>query len=130
MDVDNRIKFIDMLVCGSCQQDFQLSDIIKFIEHKAVCGNKENKQKIPYHYPRRHRRREDDNDDEYDEDEDENERSHPSGHSSESESENNNYPHQHHHQRASQKQTKLSKVLVDASANTLNNTGKYRVTLM
>ncbi|CAF1659107.1 unnamed protein product, partial [Adineta ricciae] len=125
MDNDNRIKFIDMLVCGSCQQDFQLSDIIKFIEHKAVCGNKENKQKIPYHYPRRHRRRgEDDNDDEYDEDEDEDEKSHPSGHSSESESENNNHSYRHHHQRASQKQTKFSKVLVDASANTLNNTAE------
>jgi len=64
---DNRIKFIDMLVCGSCQQDFQLSDIVKFIEHKAICGNKENKRKIPYFLSQR-RQREGDDDDEDDDD--------------------------------------------------------------
>ncbi|UJR25299.1 hypothetical protein I4U23_006651 [Adineta vaga] len=124
-DTDNRIKFIDMLVCGSCQQDFQLSDIVKFIEHKAICGNKENKQKIPYHYSRRHRRRgEDDYDEDYDEDDDEDDhKSHQSSHSSESENENNIPRHHHHHQqRSSQKQTNFPKVLVDASANTLNST--------
>ncbi|CAF1055609.1 unnamed protein product [Rotaria sordida] len=127
---DNRIKFIDMLVCGSCQQDFQLSDILKFIEHKAKCGNKENKQKIPYHFPqrrrRRRRRREDYNnedDDDYDDDDDDDDdydnddnKIQQSDNSSESENENNI-----HRQQLSHKQTKFPKVLVDASANTLNS---------
>jgi hypothetical protein len=128
IDNDNRIKFIDMLVCGSCQQDFQLSDIVKFIEHKAICGNKENKQKIPYHFPQRRRRREDDNDDDNDDDDDDDDRSQQSGNSSESENENNILYHAHQQpgrQRLSQKQTTFPKVLVDASANTLNNTSKY-----
>ncbi|CAF0808247.1 unnamed protein product [Adineta steineri] len=130
IDTDNRIKFIDMLVCGSCQQDFQLSDIVKFIEHKAICGNKENKQKIPYHFPRRRRRRgggEDDNDDydddDEDDDDDDEDKSQHSGHLSESENENNISHHQQSdHQRLSQKQTIYPKRLVDASANTLNST--------
>jgi len=128
IDNDNRIKFIDMLVCGSCQQDFQLSDIVKFIEHKAICGNKENKQKIPYHFPQRRRRREDDNDDDNDDDDDDDDRSQQSGNSSESENENNILYDAHQQsgrQRLSQKQTTFPKVLVDASANTLNNTSKY-----
>ena len=129
IDNENRIKFIDMLVCGSCQQDFQLSDIVKFIEHKAVCGNKENKQKIPYHFPQRRRRREDDNDDDCDDDDDDDDKSHQSGNSSESENGNNilHHSHQSGRQRLSQKQTTFPKVLVDASANTLKNTGKYPI---
>ncbi|CAF1126642.1 unnamed protein product [Rotaria sordida] len=126
---DNRIKFIDMLVCGSCQQDFQLSDILKFIEHKAKCGNKENKQKIPYHFPQRRRRRRrrredynDEDDDDYDDDDDDDDydnddnKIQQSDNSSESENENNI-----HRQQLSHKQTKFPKVLVDASANTLNS---------
>ncbi|CAF2493590.1 unnamed protein product [Rotaria sp. Silwood2] len=133
---DNRIKFIDILVCGSCQQDFQLSDILKFIEHKAKCRNKENKQKIPYHFPRRRRRRRrrregyndddyddddgdgDGDDDDYDEDDD---KIQQSGNSSESDNENNIHRHQSDRQQLSQKQKTFSKVLVDASANTLNS---------
>ncbi|CAF3984305.1 unnamed protein product [Rotaria magnacalcarata] len=123
---DNRIKFIDMLVCGCCQQDFQLSDILKFIEHKAKCGNKENKQNIPYHFPqrRRHRREgynNDCDDDDGDEDDDEDDKSQHSGNSSESDNEHNIQHHQSNRQISSQKRTKFSKVLVDASANTLNN---------
>jgi hypothetical protein len=123
MNNDNRIKFVDMLVCGSCQQDFQLSDIVKFIEHKAKCGNKENKQKIPYHFPqhRRRRRREGENDDDYDEDDDDDDDiSQQSGNSSESENENN-IPHR---QQLSKKSTVYPKVLAGASANTLNSTSK------
>jgi hypothetical protein len=128
MNNDNRIKFIDMLVCGSCQQDFQLSDIVKFIEHKAKCGNKENKDRIPYHFPQPRRRRKGDNDDDYDEDDDnDDDKSQQSGNSSESENENNIH---HHHdqssrQRLSHKQTTFPKVLVDGSANTLNGRGNY-----
>jgi len=122
---DNRIKFIDMLVCGSCQQDFQLSDILKFIEHKGKCGNKENKHKIPYHYPQRRRRRKGDNgDDDYDDDDDDDDKSQQSGNSSESENENTPH-HQSDRQRLSHKQKTSSKALVNASANTLNGTGKY-----
>ena len=76
MNNDNRIKFTDILVCGSCQQDFQLSDIVKFIEHKAKCGNKENKQHIPYHFPQRRKRTRDGNqgvDDDEDDDDEEDE---------------------------------------------------------
>lgn len=116
---DNRIKFIDMLVCGSCQQDFQLSDIVKFIEHKAKCGNKENKRKIPYFLSHR-RPREGDNDDE-DDDDDEDEESHHEDNTSGSETENQ--IHLPAHQRnSSQKQSELSKTLIDASANTSNST--------
>lgn len=119
MNNDNRIKFIDMLVCGSCQQDFQLSDILKFIEHKGKCGNKENKHKIPYHFPqRRHRRKGDMGDD------DDDEESQQSGNSSESDNENN------FRQRLSHKQTTSAKVLVDASANTFTNTGKSHMSLI
>jgi hypothetical protein len=122
MNNDNRIKFIDMLVCGSCQQDFQLSDILKFIEHKGKCGNKENKHKIPYHYTQRRHRRKGDNGDDYDDDDDDDDdKSQQSGNSSESENENNSH-HQSDRQRLSQKQTTCPKVLVDASANTLNGT--------
>jgi hypothetical protein len=126
MNNDNRIKFIDMLVCGSCQQDFQLSDILKFIEHKGKCGNKENKHKIPYHYTQRRHRRKGDNGDDYDDDDDDDDKSQQSGNSSESENENNPH-HQSDRQRLSQKQTTCPKVLVDASANTLNGTGKYYI---
>ena len=116
---DNRIKFIDMLVCGSCQQDFQLSDIVKFIEHKAKCGNKENKRKIPYFLSQR-RPREGDNDDE-DDDDDEDEESHHEDNTSGSETENQtHFP--AHQRNSSQKQSELSKTLVDASANTSNST--------
>ena len=123
---DNRIKFVDMLVCGSCQQDFQLSDIVKFIEHKATCGNKENKQQIPY-FLSQQRQHEGDNDDDDDEgdgegdDDGDDERksqscSNPGG---------NVIEHSiHHRHQAPQKQSNFSKVLVDANANTLNNTGK------
>ncbi|CAF4658402.1 unnamed protein product [Rotaria sp. Silwood1] len=132
---DNRIKFIDMLVCGSCQQDFQLSDILKFIEHKAKCGNKENKQKIPYHFPQRRRRRrrrregynddgydndDDDGDDDDDYDDDDDDKIQQSDNSSESDNENNIQHLQSNRQQLSQKQTTFPKVLVDASANTLN----------
>ncbi|CAF0820751.1 unnamed protein product [Adineta steineri] len=120
---DNRIKFIDMLVCGCCQQDFQLSDIVKFIEHKTICGNKENKRKIPY-FLSQQRQREGDNDDDdnndYDEDnDDEEDKSQQSGNSSGNENENNIHPTRHQH--LSQKQSTFPKVLVDASANTLNS---------
>ncbi|KAI0978373.1 hypothetical protein GJ496_008958 [Pomphorhynchus laevis] len=40
--MDNRIRFEDILVCGCCQMDFKLCDIVSFIKHKATCGNKEN----------------------------------------------------------------------------------------
>ena len=116
---DNRIKFIDMLVCGSCQQDFQLSDILKFIEHKGQCGNKENKHKIPYHFPqRRHRRTGNmgggDDDDE----------SQQSGNSSESDNENNP------RQPLLHKQTTTAKVLVDTSASPLTGTGRSNICLL
>jgi hypothetical protein len=140
---DNRIKFIDMLVCGSCQQDFQLSDIVKFIEHKAICGNKENKMKMPYFQSQRRARQDDDDD--YDDDDDgdddddndnndyggngnQDSKSRPEDHSSASETENHLHLHQQHSQsyshqaNASQKHSAFSKVLVDASANTLNST--------
>ena len=115
LNSDNRIKFVDMLVCGSCQQDFQLSDIVKFIEHKATCGNKENKQKIPYFLPQQRTQegdQDDDEDDDDDNDEDENEQS------TGSETENHIY-----RGNVSSAQ-KASKVLVDASANTLNSNCK------
>jgi len=116
---DNRIKFVDMLVCGSCQQDFQLSDIVKFIEHKAICGNKENKRKIPY-FLSQQRQREGDNDDDDDEDDEDNDedKSQQSGNSSG----NEHNIHHSHRQQLSQKQSTFPKVLVDASANTLNST--------
>ncbi len=116
---DNRIKFVDMLVCGSCQQDFQLSDIVKFIEHKAICGNKENKRKIPY-FLSQQRQREGDNDDDDDEDDDndDEDKSQQSGNSSG----NEHNIHHSHRQQLSQKQSTFPKVLVDASANTLNST--------
>ncbi|CAF3668553.1 unnamed protein product [Rotaria sordida] len=129
---DNRIKFIDMLVCGSCQQDFQLSDIVKFIEHKAICGNKENKQKIPYFLSQRRQRKgdnddddddydndDDDDDDNNDNDDDDEDKSQQSANSSGNENENNI-----HHQQLSKKQAKFSKVLVEAGANTLNSTNE------
>ena len=120
---DNRIKFVDMLVCGSCQQDFQLSDIVKFIEHKAVCGNKENKRKIPYFLSQRRQREGDDDDDDADDDDDDDEdKSQQSGNSSGNENEHN--IHHSHRQQLSQKKSTFPKVLVDASANTLNSTGK------
>jgi hypothetical protein len=115
---DNRIKFVDMLVCGSCQQDFQLSDIVKFIEHKAICGNKENKRKIPYFLSQRRQREGGDDDDDDDDDDDEEDKSQQSGNSSGNENE-----HHSNRQQLSQKQSKYSKVLVDASANTLHNSG-------
>lgn len=128
---DNRIKFIDMLVCGSCQQDFQLSDILKFIEHKAKCGNKENKQRIPYHFPQRNRRRrmdyndDDDDDGGEDNDDEDDQNSRHSGNSSESDHEHNIHHDQSDHQRASQKRKKSSKVLVDANTNTFKTNSKY-----
>lgn len=123
---DNRIKFIDMLVCGSCQQDFQLSDIVKFIEHKAKCGNKENKQNIPYHFPQRRARRQreegdqdaNDNDEEDEEDEEDDERS-QSGHPASG----NDFEQHLRHPQASQKHESPSKVLTDTSGSTLNNSG-------
>lgn len=126
---DNRIKFIDMLVCGSCQQDFQLSDIIKFIEHKAVCGNKENKRKIPYFLSQRRQREGDnDDDDDYGDDDDDNDddedKSQQSINSSGNENEHN--IHHSHYQRLPQKQSKFSKVLVDAGANTLNSSSNIK----
>lgn len=118
---DNRIKFVDMLVCGSCQQDFQLSDIVKFIEHKAICGNKENKRKIPYFLSQR-RREDGENDDEDEEDDDDEEKSQQSGNSSGNEHEQ----HIHHSQQVSRKQSNFSKVLVDTSANTPRNPGRLK----
>jgi hypothetical protein len=118
---DNRIKFIDMLVCGSCQQDFQLSDIVKFIEHKAICGNKENKRKIPYFLSQRRQREGDEDDDDDDDDDADEDKSQQSGNSSGNENE-----HHIHRQQLPQKQSKFSKVLVDASANTLRNSGIYK----
>ena len=120
---DNRIKFIDMLVCGSCQQDFQLSDIVKFIEHKAICGNKENKRKIPY-FLSQGRRGDGDNDDEDDEDDDdgddEEDKSQQSGNSSGNENERRI----HQSQATSKKQSShFPKVLVGANANTPQNPG-------
>lgn len=123
---DNRIKFVDMLVCGSCQQDFQLSDIVKFIEHKAICGNKENKRKIPYFLSQR-RQREGDNDDDDDDDydEDEEDRSQQGGNLSGNENEHNIH-HSHRQQQLSHKQSSnFPKVLVDASANTLNSKSRF-----
>jgi hypothetical protein len=112
-----------MLVCGSCQQDFQLSDIVKFIEHKAVCGNKENKRKIPYFLSQRRQREGGDDDDDADDDDDDDEdKSQQSGNSSGNENEHN--IHHSHRQQLSQKKSTFPKVLVDASANTLNSTGK------
>jgi hypothetical protein len=126
---DNRIKFIDMLICGSCQQDFQLSDILKFIEHKAICGNKENKRKIPYFLSQRRRRREGDDEDydeeEEDDDEEEEEeedKSQQDGNSSGNENERN--MHQSHRQQSSQKQLQSPKALAHTSGNTLRNSGK------
>lgn len=118
-----------MLVCGSCQQDFQLSDIIKFIEHKAICGNKENKRKIPYFLSERRQRKgdNDDDDDDYDDDDDDNDgddedKSQLSTNSSGNENEHNI---QHsHYQSLSKRQSTLSKVLADAGANTLNSPSK------
>ncbi|CAM4904424.1 unnamed protein product [Rotaria socialis] len=129
---DNRIKFVDMLVCGSCQQDFQLSDIIKFIEHKAICGNKENKRKIPYFLSQRRQRKgdNDDEDDDYDDDDDEDneiddeDKSQLSTNSSGNENEHDTHHSHHHHQMTLKKQSTLSKVLVDAGANTLNSTNE------
>ncbi|CAM4755851.1 unnamed protein product [Rotaria magnacalcarata] len=128
---DNRIKFVDMLVCGSCQQDFQLSDIIKFIEHKAICGNKENKRKIPYFLSQRRQRKgdNDDEDDDYDDDDDEDneiddeDKTQLSTNSSGNENEHDTH-HSHHHQVVLKKQSTSSKVLVDAGANTLNSTNE------
>lgn len=119
LNSDNRIKFVDMLVCGSCQQDFQLSDIVKFIEHKATCGNKENKQKIPY-FLSQQRTQEGDQDDEDDDDnndDDENDQS------TGSEIENHLY---RENMSSAQKSSNSSKVLVDASANTLNSNCKSK----
>ena len=118
INTDNRIKFIDMLVCGSCQQDFQLSDILKFIEHKGKCGNKENKHKIPYHFPQRRHRRKGDRADDDDDDDEEHQQS---GNSSESDNENNP------RERLSHKQTTSAKVLVDSSANTVPRTGTSHI---
>ena len=120
---DNRIKFIDMLVCGSCQQDFQLSDIVKFIEHKAKCGNKENKQNIPYHFPQRRARRQreegdqdaNDNDEEDEEDDEDDERS-----QSGLPSRGNDFEQHLRQPQGSQKHESPSKVLMDT---TLNNSG-------
>lgn len=113
---DNRIKFIDMLICGSCQQDFQLSDILKFIEHKGQCGNKENKHKIPYHFPQRRHRRQGNMD--------EDDESQQSGNSSESDNENHPRPSLSH------KQTTSAKVFVDTNAKTLTDTGRLNLYLL
>jgi hypothetical protein len=124
MNNDNRIKFIDMLVCGSCQQDFQLSDIVKFIEHKAVCGNKENKRKIPYFLSQR-RQREGDNDDDYDDDEDDendDNKSQLADQSSGSENENSIHRSHPHRRDLTHKQSTPPKVLVDTSGNAPKNT--------
>ena len=133
LNSDNRIKFVDMLICGSCQQDFQLSDILNFIEHKTKCGNKENRQNIPYHFPQRRRRRrrggrdgdhddaEEEDDDDEDEDDDKSQRS---GNSTESESENSKRNHQAQRQKLPDKRATTPKVLIDASANSLNSPGK------
>ena len=34
----------DTLTCGVCRKDFQLADIVKFIQHKVLTCNKENYQ--------------------------------------------------------------------------------------
>lgn len=123
MNNDNRIKFIDMLVCGSCQQDFQLSDIVKFIEHKGICGNKENKRKIPYFLSQRRQGEGDDGDDDDDENEDDDDND-GQDKSQQSGNENEHNIRHSHRQQSSQKQSNFPKVLVDASANTLHNSGK------
>ena len=111
---DNRIKFIDMLVCGSCQQDFQLSDIVKFIEHKAKCGNKENKPNIPYHYPQR-RRRQGEGDDDEEEGDDE-----------EDEDDDHEFESQHRQQKAPEEKSNPAKILADTNGHRLNNSGEYK----
>jgi len=110
MNNDNRIKFIDMLVCGSCQQDFQLSDIVKFIEHKAKCGNKENKPNIPYHYPQRGQRQGEGDDDDEEEGDDE-----------EAEDDDHDIESQTRQQKSLEEQTNSSKILVDNNRNASNN---------
>lgn len=120
---DNRIKFVDMLVCGSCQQDFQLSDIIKFIEHKATCGNKENKQNIPY-FLSQQRSREGENYDEEDEDDDNKHQHVGNSHG------NENHPYLNlcgQQRSASNRQASIAKALVDASANTSNSTSTLKI---
>ncbi|CAF0948188.1 unnamed protein product [Didymodactylos carnosus] len=100
---DNRLKFVDILVCGLCQQDFQLSDIVQFIQHKMRCGNKEN---IPY-FMQCHQNHQSDEDNDVDEQEDvENTRSNELT---------------KNHQKKINKSS-CCKILVDASANTLNTT--------
>jgi hypothetical protein len=94
---------------------------VKFIEHKAICGNKENKRKIPYFLSQRRQREGDDDDDDDDDVDDEEDKSQQSGNSSGNE--NEHHIHHSHHQRLSQKQSNFPKVLVDASANTLHNSG-------
>ena len=113
MNNDNRIKFIDMLVCGSCQQDFQLSDIVKFIEHKAKCGNKENKPNIPYHYPQRGQRQGEGDDDDEEEGDDE-----------EAEDDDHDIESQTRQQKSLEEQTNSSKILVDNNRNASNNSGE------
>ena len=124
---DNRIKFIDMLVCGSCQQDFQLSDIVKFIEHKGMCGNKENKRQIPYFLSQQRQTEgdhdeDDDNDDDGDDDEEDDDENKSQLGS------NSSTAHRAHRPQLAQKQSTFSKVLIDANANTSNNAGKLIVT--
>lgn len=124
INTDNRIKFIDMLICGSCQQDFQLSDILKFIEHKATCGNKENKRKIPYFVSQRRQHEgddedDDDNDEEYDEDEDD---EHQHNDNTNNANENEHHTHQSNRQHlSSQKRSQLSKVSANSHANIPQN---------
>ncbi|CAF0744197.1 unnamed protein product, partial [Didymodactylos carnosus] len=98
---DNRLKFVDILVCGSCQQDFQLSDIVQFIQHKMRCGNKEN---IPC-LMQCHSSHQSDEDNDIDEQEDVD--------NSKMNEFTNNY------QKKFDKSS-CNKILVDASANTLN----------
>lgn len=124
---DNRIKFTDMLVCGSCQQDFQLSDIVKFIEHKSKCGNKENKQQIPYHFPQRRKRIrdgnqlvDDDEEDYYDE-EDEDLEGFNGDESNESDHDSAARQAGNHVQLANSKNNGPSKVSSNRVANTVNS---------
>ena len=113
INADNRIKFIDMLICGSCQQDFQLSDILNFIEHKATCGNKENKRKSPY-FVSQQRHREGDDDD-YDEGE----------YGGEEDDDDDNDEHRIHPSNrqhlSSQKRSQVSKVPTNSNANISQN---------
>ena len=118
---------LNLLIClyvAHVNKIFSYRISFNLLHHKSKCGNKENKHKIPYHFPQRRRHQNGTNDDDYDDDDDEEEKSQQSGNSSESENENNIPHHQSERQRLSHKQTPLPKILVDAGATTLNGTGK------